>query len=451
MRRLRQQQIRGHNAVVSSIQRTVSCIRLTPSRRRRLALACRTGASRRLRLGVKQRSGAATKVAGTLRVPSAKRETKRLRHTACACYFPTNTRGKIILRASAAATVVLICLLAGRPCFAADELKTEAELGPVKTTLELEPSKPLIGDAVTLTLTVTAEKGVEVLMPEFGEALEAFTILEFVPRQTVDDEGRTKAVQKYRLQPPFSGVQAIPPILIEFVDRRPGERSAPEGQDAYELLTERIEFEVQSVLPKDADAQLKPPLGKLEPLAPPTPPHWPWLVGVLVLAGAASPFVVRWIAEWQRRRRRRSAYEIAKTRLDRLLAAPLPESEGVDAFYVKLSAIVRRYLEDRFDLRAPELTTEEFLESVGQSPDMSAEHQRLLRDFLRQADLVKFAGLRPSRDAIDGSVRAAQRFLEETRENAPLLDVNDDEGSEPTMSSASTDSEEASTIAGDAS
>ena len=55
---------------------------------------------------------------------------------------------------------------------------------------------------------------------------------------------------------------------------------------------------------------------------------------------------------------------------------------------MELSDVVRTYLENRFDMRAPELTTEEFLESVSDSPDLTRDHQTLLRQFLRQADLV---------------------------------------------------------------
>ena len=42
-------------------------------------------------------------------------------------------------------------------------------------------------------------------------------------------------------------------------------------------------------------------------------------------------------------------------------------------------------LEDRYAVRAPELTTEEFLASVTGSPILSMEHQRLLQAFLKQA------------------------------------------------------------------
>jgi hypothetical protein len=288
--------------------------------------------------------------------------------------------------------------------------------GPVQATVRLEPKQPLIGDPVMLTIRVVAEKGVELLMPEFGEALERFAIIDFAPRESLDDQGRTVAVQRYRLQPPASGRQAIPPILIEYVDRRAGQRAAPPDMDAYELLTEPLEFEVQSVIPRQAKADLKPPLGKLDPLVPPPPRRWPWLVGLLAIVIAASPFTLRAFLAWRRRARRRSAYEIARGRLERLLAQPRPAGEQIDAFYVELSGIVRRYLEDRFELRAPELTTEEFLVAVGQSPDLSHDHQTLLREFLRQADLVKFARIQPSSEDVEQSINAARRFLDETRD-----------------------------------
>lgn len=316
--------------------------------------------------------------------------------------------------------VTSICTLAS---VAEDSLVKETRLGPVFVHLELTPAEPLIGDTVTLDIKVVAEKGVELLMPEFGEALDRFTILDFVPRERIDDDGRTVATQRYRLQPPISGKQSIPPILVEFVDRRPGQRPAPEDLDAYELLTDRLDFEVQSVLPKDTESAIKPPLGKIEPREPPAAPVWPWYLGGGAIAVLLASICVWILSRWRRRARRQSAYEIAQSRLERLLARGQAAGENVEAFFVELSAIIRRYLEDRFELRAPELTTEEFLEVASASPELTGEHQRMLREFLRQADLVKFAGFQPSSSDIEASISSAKRFLEETRENAPLIEV----------------------------
>jgi len=53
---------------------------------------------------------------------------------------------------------------------------------------------------------------------------------------------------------------------------------------------------------------------------------------------------------------------------------------------------------------------------MGRSPDLARPHQKLLREFLEQADLVKFAGHRPDAEAVSESIAAAEQFLSETRD-----------------------------------
>ena len=326
---------------------------------------------------------------------------------------------------------LLVCIAVPQAAHADDPLERTSRKGPVEATVRIEPNEPLIGDAVTLTLRVLAAKGVELLMPQFGQAMERFTIVDFTIDERIDDEGRTVSTQTYTLEPPHSGRQSIPPIMIEFVDRRDGAKPAPEGLDAYEVLTERLSFEVRSVTPDDAAADLHPPLlDELAPLVSARRVLWPWVV-LLVVIVVATPFVWRYWIRARRRARRRSAYEVATARLTRLTASPRVEAEPVDAFFVELSAIVRWYLENRFELRAEELTTEEFLDAMSQSPDLSGEHQALLRGFLRRADLVKFARFVPSESDVEQSVAAARRFLDETRLDAPLVEQQQGEPPPP--------------------
>ncbi len=320
---------------------------------------------------------------------------------------------------------LLSALLLSVPAATGESLERTTQVGPVRATVRVEPAAPVIGDPITLRIEVRAEPGVEILMPEFGEALDRFAIVDFVPSETVDDEGATIATQRYTLQPSRSGPQSLPPIRVEFVDRRPGRTPAPEGEDAWELLTERLDFEVSSVLPEDAPLDLRPPRGELPPLEAPGAPLWPLLLAAVLAAGAAAPLLARaWLA-YRRRARRRSASEIARAELEALLSRgpPRSEPEEMDAFYVALSGIVRRYVENRFGLRSPELTTEEFLEAMSRAPDLTEAHRSLLRGFLRQADLVKFAHHVPDSGAVEDSIRSARRFLEETAEE--VLPVRD--------------------------
>lgn len=295
-------------------------------------------------------------------------------------------------------------------------LEKSAERGPVKARVRLEPAAPVIGDTVTLTVEVTAADGIELMMPEFGQSLERYSVREFVPKESVDASGNTVATQRYVLEPPLSGAQSIPPLLIEFIDRRPGQRPAPEGEQTYELVTERIAFEVASVVPAGASSDLKPLRERLEPLREPGE-LWPWLLALAVLAAIAVPLAWRSLKAARAEGRRRTAYDVARARLDALSQRSRPSGEDeVDTFFVELSALIRRYLEDRFELRAPELTTEEFLQIASASPDLGEAHQGFLRSFLRRADMVKFARFIPSAEDIEGALAAASRFLEETHQ-----------------------------------
>lgn len=93
-----------------------------------------------------------------------------------------------------------------------------------------------------------------------------------------------------------------------------------------------------------------------------------------------------------------------------------PESkEEVKAFYSFLSGIVRWYIEERFNIRAPEMTTEEFMERVRVSPGLTSAQQDFLRQFLSLSDMVKFARHETSSADRAEAVGSARRFVEETR------------------------------------
>ncbi|MFP6640204.1 MAG: hypothetical protein VCC04_08170 [Myxococcota bacterium] len=328
------------------------------------------------------------------------------------------------------ATLWLAGLVALLPGSAAHGLSTEARSGPIDVQIELTPDAPLIGDALVLRIEVKADSGVEVLMPEFGEALDRFRIVDFVPREQINEAGQTIYSQRYTLQAPASGPHMLPAILIEFVDRRPGQKPAPEDQDAYELLTQGLPFEVASVMPDRTAGELNPAMGRLERPGR-SSLHWGWWIGGLGgLAGGVAFVALR----MTRRDKKISAWETACAALDELLSGPRPRPEQIGPFFVTLSDIVRRYLELRFSLRSPELTTERFLDLVAHSPDLSRRHQSLLRDFLNQCDLVKFAGHVPSTEAIDEAAETARLFLDETREG--------DEATDPDPSEPATPSEE---------
>ncbi len=290
-----------------------------------------------------------------------------------------------------------------------EPLRAETAEGPVTAAVSLAPASPRLGDPLVLTLEVKAAAGVTVEMPAFGDALGRFAIVDFAPRREETADGVLSA-QRYTLQVSASGRHRIPRLRVEFVDERDGRDPKPR-----ELLTDELGFQVASVLPDgEAATELRParpPLKELE--GPWLRRHWPWLAGGGGAAAALTAAVVMWLRRAEQRARL-TAFDRAVARLERLRRAGLPEQSGMDAWYVELSDIVRRYIEERFALRAPEQTTEEFLLEAGRSA-LSRPHRELLSAFLETCDRVKFAryspGARESQQALD----EARRFLDETR------------------------------------
>ncbi len=84
------------------------------------------------------------------------------------------------------------------------------------------------------------------------------------------------------------------------------------------------------------------------------------------------------------------------------------------AYCSLVSDVVRAYLEERFDLQAPDRTTEEFLEEMRSTAVLHPNHKGLLEDFLSRCDLVKFARFEPTQDELKALLDAALRFIDET-------------------------------------
>lgn len=311
------------------------------------------------------------------------------------------------MRAAAIAVLLSICGVA----VADDEKKKEdavsetTDVGPVKATVSLTPAKPRIGDILTLTLRVEADANTKVELPPFGEALGRFTVVKFTPKREQGPDGKEVHVQVYQLQAPASGRQRIPQLRLEY--------SVPSKDDEVrELLTEELPVLVESVVPsKELGEDLSPPPGELDET--PGVPWWTWpLAGALLALGAAAAvFAKRSQKQREALALRLGAYDRAMKRLAELERRGLPADDEADAWYVELSGIVRHYLEDRLQIRAPELTTEEFLQHAHSHTLLQEAARDLLSQFLALCDRVKFAGYRPGQDESEAAFALAKSVL----------------------------------------
>ena len=300
---------------------------------------------------------------------------------------------------------------------AKDAIAKVTENGPVKATVKVWPAKPSLGDPIYVRLEVEAPAGVSIDAP-FQEAgdqrLGRFKVVAFTRDTDRKAGGGQVQQQTYTLEAQTSGRHRVPPLRLEMVDARSAvgsDRAKPQ-----ELLTDEIPLEVAPVKTESVDAELKPALGELDPEVGGT--SWTVILGIasvvaVVLSGSILAF--RALRARRKLEEQRSAYDEAVAHLRELEQRGAPDAETADAWFVELSAIARRYLEHRYDIRAPELTTEEFLQVATSRRELRGDHRALLVSFLERCDRVKFAGYRPDAEESLATLAAARGFVEDTR------------------------------------
>ncbi|RLB91646.1 MAG: hypothetical protein DRH10_01400 [Deltaproteobacteria bacterium] len=277
---------------------------------------------------------------------------------------------------------------------------------PLEVSASVDRDKVTIGDKITYTITVKADKETEIKFPEFAENLGGFAIKDFGSSEKGWFKTKTYR-QWYVLDTYTSGKYSIPRATIKY-------RQKGQGQ-WQEVSTDEISIEVESILESAEDRQ------DIREIAGPIgfPRKIPWYVWVflalIVLAAAIAFFLFKPKKSQDILVPQRPAHKIACEALVALQQKEYPRRREWNRYYTELSDIVRRYLENRFNLRAPEMTTEEFLNSVKDNKVLSYEHKSLLRDFLSHCDLVKFARYEPDEKEASLSFESAKRLIDQTK------------------------------------
>jgi hypothetical protein len=207
---------------------------------------------------------------------------------------------------------------------------------------------------------------------------------------------------------------------------RPGPRPVPVFDVAFMRVTEGISraslpsdsafVEISAVLPPAGNPALKD-IREIEKRPAST---WPWFAAVAALLAAAALY---------RRFSRKavaltpvvepdspaeppppSAYEVALAWLDRVEGEHWPGRGQVELHYQAIAQTLRQYLDDAHDIGALERTTSELLWAI--PPQLGRGGLRdQCHDILTEADLVKFAEMRPSIAAAGDFLARARRLL----------------------------------------
>ena len=144
----------------------------------------------------------------------------------------------------------------------------------------------------------------------------------------------------------------------------------------------------------------------------------PWIAGLWLLA----TLVILAVCLVQLRRRREAgvekpkdpAYIVALRELDKWRGDKFWAPDKQKSYYSGITDALKNYIEDRFGVDAPEMTTAELFEALKQAEDLPAELREELRELFECADFVKFAKHTASQEENARALPTAVRFVTST-------------------------------------
>ena len=299
-------------------------------------------------------------------------------------------------------------------------LERNVEKGPVYLTARVTPKQPRLSDMITFDLIVRADPEVEIKPPAFGKGVHEFTIRDFVKLEEKLEEGKRVDRFRYKLEAEQAGKLLIRSQQIEYVDKR-----SPQKDGKRTIISSPpLEIDVTSEL-----GDSKPDLNDLAQMADPVPLQTRWTDAVwriVIVGGIVGLIFTAILVRMLLRKQQQKAVvvptpeEIARAELDALLKEKLAERGEFQNFYVRLTGIVRRYIERKTGIHAPEQTTEEFLRDPATRRTFPFEQAERLGHFLEAADMVKYAAVKPGERELSESVDRAREFIGMQAALAPM-------------------------------
>lgn len=283
----------------------------------------------------------------------------------------------------------------------------------------------LIADQLRYSVTLNdIQAGTGIALPDLSQASnDTLTVLgswqlDTLVRGKAIHSRNAKAAAKI-LRKPFGLNASI--VLAPFEEGTyqlpdiPVVKVTPEGSDT--LVFKGLEMEVKT-MPVDTatfeihdiKGQIQYPVTFREVL--------PWLGGGLLAAALIALLV--WLGVRASKRRQEAlkpkdpAYIVALRELDKYRSDKYWAPEKQKAFYSGITDALKFYMDDRFGVDAPEMTTAELFDALKDDKDITPEMYASLKELFERADFVKFAKHVASDEENAGALPLAVRFVTTT-------------------------------------
>ncbi len=267
----------------------------------------------------------------------------------------------------------------------------------------VDRASAFIGDRIRLTVDLKYRAGTQIDFPEFKDGKIGDFEIKDSGREIKKGLFAGDLIRRWYYIAAYSvGKHQVPYIEIKYKKKGTGEPKS--------VRTRVLNINIESLLPKEKmPADIKDVKG----------PLFYFEINWLIISGAIIILIIITGVVIYRFRKKPAPVKLPhETALEELEAAKgdFLKNSDLKEYYALISDCVRRYIERSFKLKAPEMTTEEFLSSLRESTVLSLGQKDLLKEFLNACDLVKFAKYKPARSEMESVFVAARKFIEETKE-----------------------------------
>lgn len=284
----------------------------------------------------------------------------------------------------------------------------------IKATAKLDSTNILLGDQIKLFLEIDHPKNVQVEFPQVPDTINS--LIEVLGRSKIDtfeleDENFQKQIQSYIITSFDSGSYRIPPYWFK-VNVDGTIDSVPSNGVSLNVFTMQIDT-------TKGPADIKMPYGAPLTLKEVTP----YILGVILIG--AIIFLILYSIKRKKKNKplftrpakpKEPAHVVAIRELDRIKSEKIWQKGKTKQYYSEVTDALRFYIEDRFDIRAMEQTSDETLDAFSLRKNLISEKcYSNLSQILKLADLVKFAKYTPLSDDDNLSLVNAYFFVNQTR------------------------------------
>ena len=291
---------------------------------------------------------------------------------------------------------------------------------PKKVTTSIDTTKNKIGAEFKLILKTDVDTLSKVKFPE-SKFFGALEVIQSYKIDTVRKGGRYELIKKYGLTQFDSGKYTIPriPVMIN-------------GKVSF---SDSIKVEVNEV---KVDT-LKQKMYDIKDITQVESPMGTWWIYVLIaiLIAVAGFFLYKFIKKSQTKEKvevivYKTPIEKATTLLQQLESKELWQKGEIKHYYSELTDIARNYIEEEIHIPAMESTTSELIEGLRRAAKqkklkLSNETVENLEKVLKQADLVKFAKVKPLDFEIEEDKKRISNSIVTIHKSIPEMVEEDDE------------------------